>query len=279
MVEVHVVVVHCGTDRVGTFRFELLARAGFPVVLRSHLSQESVPQSERGIAEAAELAAIEQFGENSGPGNDDFGAPRPHTGQFAALVNWKASQHLRDAFHLRPRNGRRTRTFGFVNTVTDSGQRGGASRSSDYNFRPRANDAGCNPADFAFNEGAKLRHFRFSRRVMFEKFIGEADGAERQADGVPNVPLYRDGELATSAAKVDQQDRRCGDPLQGDNAEMNQAGFFQPGDDLDVPARGRSDPLQEGSRITRVSQGTGSDNPDKFSARFLHCTVKPAQHL
>jgi hypothetical protein len=69
-----------------------------------------------------------------------------------------------------------------------------------------------------------------------EELLGKPHCAERKADRLFDVLVLRERELATSAAEVDEQHAAAGSRLRAGDAEVNEAAFFQAGDDLHVPA-------------------------------------------
>ena len=56
------------------------------------------------------------------------------------------------------------------------------------------------------------------------------------------------------------------------NAEMDQAAFFQSGDYFGLPAGGRAHPVEEGTAVARVAQRCGRDHPDRSAA--WSCTAR-----
>src|SRR5215475_1230021 len=60
---------------------------------------------------------------------------------------------------------------------------------------------------------------------------------------------------------------------------MNQAALFQSGDDLNIPPGDGLDPFREGTRISRIAQGTGAHNAQLLDAITLRRAVKAAQYL
>ena len=61
------------------------------------------------------------------------------------------------------------------------------------------------PAQFAGDELMHPRQAVFRRRIGRQKLLGEAHGAKRQADGLADVFALGEGDLAASAAQVDEQ--------------------------------------------------------------------------
>src|SRR5450631_2595223 len=102
-----------------------------------------------------------------------------------------------------------------------------------------------NARDFPLDDSAHLLQFFFLRRIVMHERLGEAHGADRQADHVLNVPIDGECELATAATEVDEQRPAVRDARVGENAEMDKAALFQSGDDLDPPAGGSAYPVDK----------------------------------
>ena len=60
---------------------------------------------------------------------------------------------------------------------------------------------------------------------------------------------------------------------------MNEAAFFESGDNFDGPARGGLDPLREGGGVARVAHGAGSDDPDFICDMQLDGLVEALERL
>jgi hypothetical protein len=60
--------------------------------------------------------------------------------------------------------------------------------------------------------------FPLPRRIMTQEFIGQANRAQRKADGIANVPTVRDGQLAAAAAQVHHQRRNAVHPRTGNES-------------------------------------------------------------
>ena len=65
---------------------------------------------------------------------------------------------------------------------------------------------------------------------------------------------------------------RTGDALTraiGDQAEVNQAGFFDAGDDVELPSGGGADPFEKSLRVTGIAQCAGGDDADGVGGGFF----------
>jgi len=60
---------------------------------------------------------------------------------------------------------------------------------------------------------------------------------------------------------------------------MNQASFFNSGNNFDAPTGGRTDPFEKCSRISGIAQCAGGDDPHCVSAGFLSGAMKAAKDL
>src|SRR4051812_2254478 len=59
---------------------------------------------------------------------------------------------------------------------------------------------------------------------------------------------------------------------------MNQAAFLEAGDYLHLPTRGGADPVEKGTSVAGVAQGTGGDHADAIGGVGLGGAMKAAQH-
>ena len=62
------------------------------------------------------------------------------------------------------------------------------------------------------------------------------------------------------------------------HAEMNQAAFFQAGDDFQLPSGGGAHPVEESAAVAGVAQSAGSDDPHAIDCIGLDGTMKAPQH-
>ena len=77
---VDVVAAHGVADRVGALELELLAGSRALVVLGRHVGEDTVAQTQRGVAKAAQTTAVEDLCVHGRASNDDFGATGANTG-------------------------------------------------------------------------------------------------------------------------------------------------------------------------------------------------------
>src|SRR5208282_81139 len=118
-------------------------------------------------------------------------------------------------------------------------------RGSNDRAHPSGPDSILYPRNLPRRKSLEPLQFALARRVVLKKFAGQAHGSERQAHRIPDLSLPRKRELAASAAEVQQQNAVSAHPASRDNAEVNEAGLFQSGNDFDRPARRRAYPLQK----------------------------------
>src|SRR5579875_2036152 len=125
--------------------------------------------------------------------------------------------------------------------------------------------------------GDQLAHARQTlgwSRIVAKKLLGEANGAQREADRFSDVPVLREGDFAASAAQIEQQHAPGRAGLAAGYAKMNQAAFFKAGDHFEAPSGFGLHPCLEGGGVARVAQGRGSHNADPVYAVRLHCALK-----
>ena len=161
----------------------------------------------------------------------------------------------------------------------DGGQSGCGSGGCDDVLDASRGDARGDAADFTRYEAAQALQLAFAGRIVAQKFVGETDRAQGQADGVANVSALGDGEFATAAAEIHHERGRAIDARTGDQAEVNQARFFHAGNDFNPPARSRAHPLEKRLRIAGVAQGAGGDHAHRVGDDLLRGAVEAAQHL
>src|SRR5208282_45399 len=92
--------------------------------------------------------------------------------------------------------------------MADRGQRLRSAGCCNNDLRASALDAVGDTLDFARYKSPQLTHLGFSRWVVPQKFVGQANRAERQADGITDVTPGGDGQLTAAAAQVRHQYRR-----------------------------------------------------------------------
>ena len=121
--------------------------------------------------------------------------------------------------------------------------------------------------------------FAFARRIVTQKFIGEANGAEGKAHRVANVASLRDSQFATAAAKVHHQRGGRVDSGSGDKSKMNEPGFFNAGDDFNAPSGCGAYPFQKCLGIARVPQCAGRDHAHAISDDLLGRAMETAKNI
>ena len=208
VVHIHAVMGNGRPDRVPALRFDVFSGTGAAVVLGGQLRQQTVAQSQRRVAEARQLAAFEKLGVDHRSCHYDFGAPWSDAGKLLALCHRKARQHFCDGAHLGARDRSGARTFRLVQAMTDCGQGSCGSRGRDHDSRPRPFDPVGDPPDFSFHESSQTPQFRFARRIVRQKLVGQTHRAQRQADGVADMAFAGNGQLTASPAQVDHESGR-----------------------------------------------------------------------
>ncbi len=194
-----------GADRVPALRFDVLSRTGAAIVLGGHLGQQSVPQAQRGIAEARQLAAFQKFGVDHRACDNDFRAPGPDAGKLLALRPWAAapaSWQCAASGCAKPPWRARLSSY--------------TSRGRPWPGRQRCPKSRSRLSAGTWQSGRKSARFpspripadaatRFARRIVRQEFIGQAHRAQRQTHRVANVALAGNGQLAASASQVDHE--------------------------------------------------------------------------
>src|SRR5208282_2463565 len=225
-----------------------------------------------------EAQALEQFVIDHGAGDDDLGTARADALNLAAFGHRQTRQALGDARHFGARD-QRALIASAAKMRRDGGQRSGGAGSGDYIFHAGGGDTIGNAADFTGHQAAQALQFSFAGGVMAQEFVGEPNRSQREADGVADVSALRNGELATAAAQIDHERGGAVGTRTGNQAEVNEARFFDAGDDFDAPSRGRANPLEKRLRIARVAQGAGGDHAHCVGDNLLRRAMKPAQNF
>ncbi len=112
-----------------------------------------------------------------------------------------------------------------------------------------------------------------------QEFLGQAHRSHRQAEHAADLAIDGEGQLATAAAQVDEQQPRDPDAGAGDHSKVDEPALFQAGDHLHPPAGDRAHPIDEGARVAGIAQRAGGDHAHEVHAVALAGAVKPAQHL
>src|ERR1700704_4225316 len=97
VIDVNPVMLHRSLDRVPSFQFDGSARSRTAIVFGGHLFEDAVPQSERRIAKAREMEALQQFRIDQGTRTNNFSASRTDPRHFDALLQSLAGNQLGDA--------------------------------------------------------------------------------------------------------------------------------------------------------------------------------------
>src|SRR5581483_2256922 len=82
MLAIHAIVGNRAHDGLPAFRLDLPPGARGAVVIGSHLRQDAVPQSERGITESLQAQALQQFVIDGGSRHNNLGPARPDPSIF-----------------------------------------------------------------------------------------------------------------------------------------------------------------------------------------------------
>src|SRR5262249_8413925 len=83
---IYAVTVADGQHALPPIALELLVCAGSRVLFGQHLRQDTVAQSEVGVAEPTQSEMLQQLRIHLGAGHDDLRAPWPDSRQFAAVL-------------------------------------------------------------------------------------------------------------------------------------------------------------------------------------------------
>ena len=154
------------------------------------------------------------------------------------------------------------------------GQRGGGARGGDDQRRAAGLNSAMGAAQFAGNQLPHARQAVGRRGIGGEKLLGQPHRAQRQADCLLNALVLGEGDLAASAAQVEQQHAAAGSRLCAGDAEMNEPAFFQAGDDFHVPAGFGLDPRLKGRAVAGVAHGRGGHHANLVHSMRLHRALK-----
>lgn len=115
--------------------------------------------------------------------------------------------------------------------------------------------------------------------IVGEELLGQPHGAERQADHVADVTALGNRHLTAAVPQVEEQHFGGRQVGMGQQAEVNQAAFFQAGNRLDFPSCGRAHPGDERGGVPRVAQGACGDHAHAVRSVFPHGAMKPPEHV
>ena len=129
-------------------------------------------------------------------------------------------------------------------------------------------------AQLAGDELAHLCEALGAGRIGGKELLSETHGADGEADGFLDALALGEGDFTAAAAEVDEEDTAAGARLGADDAVVNEAAFFEAGDDLHLPAGFSFDPGLEGRAVAGVAHGGGGDDADAVSGMSLHGALK-----
>src|SRR5579872_1946198 len=114
---------------------------------------------------------------------------------------------------------------------------------------------------------------------MAQEILREPDGAERHAGHGANVSADRERELTTSTAEVHHEHGTAADARLRHHSEMDEAPFFEAGDDFELPSRGGAQPLSEHTGILRITHRAGGHDADAVGIELADGPAEPLDHL
>src|SRR5208337_2251234 len=92
VMQVDPVMIDGTLDRLPPLRFNRPPRSRAAIIVRRHLGEDAVAQSQRRVAKTGEVAALQQFGIHNCAGADNFSAARTDSGDLPPLLQ----RHARD---------------------------------------------------------------------------------------------------------------------------------------------------------------------------------------
>ena len=134
----------------------------------------------------------------------------------------------------------------------------GCSRGGDHHGDPQNAETPLRFSQFACDKLLQSSKLILRRRIARKKFFGQANRAQRQAHRLLDAFAFRERDLATAAANVDQQASALSARF-AHHPTVDQARLFQAGDDFHFPAGLGFHPGQKSLRIARVAQGRSGD--------------------
>ena len=280
MPHVDAIVMHGLLQRIPTFGLDLAAGARAAIVFRGHLREQAIAKAERRVAKRTKLAALDQFAVDHRARDNDFGPARPDAYNLFPLFEGKAADEFGDALHFRARDDRGAAfPEGRMRWLAAAAR---AAAVPEVAIAALTLDATIFAETRPTSRAMKPR-MRCSSPLRggswLQEFVRQPHGAERQAHSVANVSVPRNSQFATAAAEVDHEYGRRAEAQIRDQSEMDEAAFFEAGDDVDRPSGGRSHPLQKCLRVARIAQGAGGDDADRIRAQTLRSAVKAAENL
>src|SRR6185437_11454527 len=109
--------------------------------------------------------------------------------------------------------------------------------------------------------------------------VRKTHGAERQADGLLDVALARDGQFATPAAEIHHQHWRRIYSGRGSQSQMDEPSFLQSGDNFDSPSGSGTHPFEKCAGVPRIAQRAGCHYADRVGSGTLARAMKTSQHF
>ena len=101
-----------------------------------------------------------------------------------------------------------------------------------------------------------------SGRIVEEEHLFQANGAEGARDGGFELTVGGDDDFGAAAADVDDHETAIGMGPTGLDAGVDEAGFFEAGDNFNGGADGLAGAKDEIFLIAGVADGAGGDDAD-----------------
>src|SRR5580692_10753841 len=158
-------------------------------------------------------------------------------------------------------------------------ERGCGAGGRNDRLHPQRLHAALGPAQLAGDELFKAGDVFFRWRISVQKFFGETNGPERDADRLLDALVFGERDFAAAAPDVDQQAAARGARLVVHDAAMDKTAFFETRDDFYLPARLVAHPGKKGAGVAGVAHRSRGHGADSVSSMQLGGTMKAFQSV
>src|SRR6185437_3962598 len=116
-------------------------------------------------------------------------------------------------------------------------------------------------------------------RIVQQKLLRQAHRAQRQAEHLADMSVFRDGDFATAAAQIEHQHVFVFDAQVREYSQMDQPSLFQSGNHFYLPADSGLYPLDERAGVFRIPQWAGADHAHLLRSKLLRSAIETSEDL
>lgn len=228
------------------------------------VAEDAVADAGGAVGELLDAEAFEDGGEDGDAGDDDFGAAGTDAGELAAAGEGEGGELAEEAVDLGECGAAAVGVLaaGAGDAVGGGDDGGGGGGGADGAGEVAVLDAAGDDGEFFVDEVLEAAEVGGGGGILLEEGGVEADGAEGAGEGDFEDALIGLDDFGAAAADVDDEDAFFGVGPAGFDAEVDEAGLFLAGDELDGLADGFGGALEELVAVGGVADGGGGDGAD-----------------